>query len=567
MPITALQLKQKASNHQIPNAYQNEDVDTLREVLKDLHTNDQSYLKEELAGIDDAIRVIRNPLGIVDFKITAAIDKLNKWQSFLKDGVGKTNYRRLIDDCKVTVANKDSGESVKRGIAFLCDYLQLDYNVDDLENAVPKPGEVKETRPLRTGPVKNYEDVKVEMAKGKNFFEVNCKEGKQMCSAILELQRFTDNLEEQIHGGRVQNSHEVSKLRQDIIKYTEAMDTLYSKTHRVTHNEEEEKAKAEEINSAVQTLNGFKAYLHEGNPSNYQKWLNIHVPEAHLFRAVTLMNKTLGLGIDTKEILKQDQLKAIIQRGDRIIDNLKTDMKDNPATYKAKPDYPESELAKEFAVRILTGSTPGNLESLKVRITGYDLMKKTEELKKNQHFKDFVAELKKDPKKMAEVEKDFLSSYSHGGGAEKMFTNFLKDRPAGELQNAPILERFMPKVIDRIEALQNQAKAKRDAQKKEEGTTYIPSKEMAEVILLRHSINVGENQKDRLKVKIPADNCLKDVDKIAKDQRFFHQFAALESNVNRFYKGHGGNMHSNFKGSDVSKDMADKIKPPANPVM
>ena len=197
------------------------------------------------------------------------------------------------------------------------------------------------------------------------------------------------------------------------------------------------------------------------------------------------------------------------------------------------------------------------MDSLKHEINIYELDLKTEELKSNEHFKGFIEEVKKDPKKFEKVNNDFVSGFSHGGTVEKMFTEYLKKLPAGELKNSPTIARFMPTVLDRIEELQNQAKAKREAQKKEDGTTYIPAPEMAEVILLRHSINVGMNQKDALKVKIPADNCLKNVDKIAKDPVFFHQFAVMEPNVNKFYQGHGGKMHSDFKGG-VGKNFEEK---------
>ena len=559
MPITAAQLREKSN--QPNNAYRNDDLDDLRTIVSVLDGDSRSYLMDEMDGISLAIRVIRTPNNYNDNALNDAIDKLNKFGTFLKSGVGKTNYKRLIDDCQFTLHFKENGkEKVDNALSFLSDYLQLDYKVEDLQNAQPEPGEFREFREPRTVPVEGYEDLMDEMAKGKNFLDSKAHAHEVMNSVVIYMGNFVNSLTKKInrHDPSIKDIDDATKVRDDVLKYKNALDSIVNTSQKKTNNLQEEEEKKKELNQAIQTIKGLPVYLYSGKEiSNYKKWQQYGFSRDNIDRITVDTNKTLGLNFDLQKVKELDQRRQINRRADVIIDGIKRDFRLNQASYKEDPAYPGDKLAKEFAARILVNSTPGNLDSLKHEINIYELDLKTEELKSNEHFKGFIEEVKKDPKKFEKVNNDFVSGFSHGGTVEKMFTEYLKKLPAGELKNSPTIARFMPTVLDRIEELQNQAKAKREAQKKEDGTTYIPSQEMAEVILLRHSINVGMNQKDALKVKIPADNCLKNVNRLAMDQRFFHQFAVMEPNVNKFYQGHGGKMHSDFKGG-VGKNFEEK---------
>ena len=562
MPITAAQLREKSNRPN--NAFRNDDLDDLRTIVSVLNGDSRSYLMDELDGISLAIRVIRTPNNYIDNLLNDAIDKLNKFGTFLKSGVGKTNYKRLIDDCQFTLHFKENGkEKVDNALSFLSDYLQLDYKVEDLQNAQPEPGEFREFREPRTVPVEGYEDLMDEMAKGKNFLDSKAHAHEVMNSVVIYMGNFVNSLTKKInrHDPSIKDIDDATKVRDDVLKYKNALDSIVNTSQKKTNNLQEEEEKKKELNQAIQTIKGLPVYLYSGKEiSNYKKWQQYGFSRDNIDRITVDTNKTLGLNFDLQKVKELDQRRQINRRADVIIDGIKRDFRLNQASYKEDPAYPGDKLAKEFAARILVNSTPGNLDSLKHEINIYELDLKTEELKSNEHFKGFIEEVKKDPKKFEKVNNDFVSGFSHGGTVEKMFTEYLKKLPAGELKNSPTIARFMPTVLDRIEELQNQAKAKREAQKKEDGTTYIPAPEMAEVILLRHSINVGMNQKDALKVKIPADNCLKNVDKIAKDPVFFHQFAVMEPNVNKFYQGHGGKMHSDFKGG-VGKNFEEKPAP------
>ena len=563
MPISVRDLKIKDRTPAV-SARNNADLLALRDIMLELNKHELSYLKEDLKEYADAISVILAPNQNTnsDESVGEAIEKLAGFNQFLTAGVGKTNFKRLLDDCSLTANHKEDGpETVKRGMNVLIDYLSLDYKVQDLENAVPVPGDFKETRPPHIANISNYEQLMEEKVRGKNFLDPKSREHRQMKGFLDELKTFANTLQGRIESGEVQNVEEATAVLNGIRMYGQAMETLCLRSGDETHNEQEEQAKKDSINAAINTLKGFKDYLYAGDPNNYRKWQDAGFSGAYLFRAIKILDKNLDLGIDAQQLSNIEVQKALQnaapKRGDRVIDALKLNIRQNFQTIKQNPDYPAKQLAEEFAVRVLTDSTPGNLDTLKRDITAGDLKKKTEAIFKNKHFQDFVEDLKKDPKKLEKVDNDFKSYYSHGGTIEKMFTEYLLHLPAGELQNTPELSRFMPKVIDRIEELQKQAKVKTKADKE---WTYIPAAEMAEVILLRHSIGVGHNQKDALKVKIPCDNSLKNTNKLARDQRFYNTFAANENNIKKFHQGHGGNMTADY--NEAAQNKAPKVNNP-----
>jgi hypothetical protein len=267
------------------------------------------------------------------------------------------------------------------------------------------------------------------------------------------------------------------------------------------------------------------------------------MPEEVRNNGLEALNKTLKMAFGMKDLEESLSLKEVIERGDTYIDRLKNEVREHPQRFE-NPQKLFNTMARILATRIVVDSTPGKLDSLKKNTNQFDILKTTVKLLENKNFQNFIAEVSQDPEKMQAIRDDITAKYSHGGGMEKMFKEYLLKLPAGELHNDPAIERFLPTVIDRIEELQNQAKEERKADKNGE---YVPKKEMAEVLLLRNSIGVGRNQKDALKVKIPADKCLHNVEKVATNATFINNFACFEENIKEFYNGHGGEMTEKFK--------------------
>ena len=149
-------------------------------------------------------------------------------------------------------------------------------------------------------------------------------------------------------------------------------------------------------------------------------------------------------------------------------------------------------------------------------------------------FKKFMETLRNDPQKMATAMKH-ANSTGHGGALEDMFREYLLNKPAGELTNDPLLARYMPTALDRIEVLQNQAKAAL-----KEGKT--PEKAMAEIAVVRDFVRATQNSKETLKVKIPANGKLQEETNTLANSNFMKECAKKPNITNLIKEGHGGKM-------------------------
>ena len=157
--------------------------------------------------------------------------------------------------------------------------------------------------------------------------------------------------------------------------------------------------------------------------------------------------------------------------------------------------------------------------------------------------REFLSTLAQDPKKV----KLALSAArsGHGGGLDKMFTAYLKTRPAGQLHNDPVLERYMPTVKSRIDFLQNKAAESYNKERK------APVPEIAEIVALRYLSTSKITKKTNLDAKIPANNEL--TERVAKHVNSAKFNARCESPaiLNYIRKGHGEVMHKNMQ--DMAK--------------
>ena len=126
-----------------------------------------------------------------------------------------------------------------------------------------------------------------------------------------------------------------------------------------------------------------------------------------------------------------------------------------------------------------------------------------------------------------------------------MFTAYLKTRPAGQLHNDPVLERYMPTVKSRIDFLQNKAAESYNKERK------APVPEIAEIVALRYLSTSKITKKTNLDAKIPANNEL--TERVAKHVKSAKFNARCESPVilNYIRKGHGEVMHKNMQ--DMAK--------------
>ncbi len=201
--------------------------------------------------------------------------------------------------------------------------------------------------------------------------------------------------------------------------------------------------------------------------------------------------------------------------------------------------------ARIFAARILVNSVPGDGSSLKHPVNGKEIDRVANEIYFNPMFEQFVD-------KMGRADLgDYIDKYGHGGKLEKKFTEFLRDVPAGTLQNDRVLDRFMPTVWDRIEALKSQAK--KTARDESIGV------EISEAMILRRMVGAGRNQPDKLKVKIPTVGKLTEMVSDVVDFGGGEKVGMLDSVRRDFRDGHGGLMIANMANmANKSENSAEK---------
>ena len=188
--------------------------------------------------------------------------------------------------------------------------------------------------------------------------------------------------------------------------------------------------------------------------------------------------------------------------------------------------------ARIFAARILVNSVPGDGSSLKHPVNGKEIDRVANEVYNNPMFEQFVDEMGR------LALGGYIGKRGHGGKLEKQFTEFLRNVPAGTLQNDRVLDRFMPTVWDRIEALKSQAKKTG----REESINF----EISEAMVLRRMVGAGRNQPDKLKVKIPTVGKLTEMVSNVANYSIGEEVGMLESVRRDFRDGHGGLMIVNM---------------------
>lgn len=565
MPISVEELRKKHNDNMLSRntLFHNDDVNGMLDILELINAEKKSYLCGKLGKYVTAINRVRDPRSYNTQELNAALNTLSGFGDFLKaSNNGKTNYRRLMDDIKLIKTNEYYPEmTINSGISFASDYLGMDYKLEDIRNAKPGPEPLKETRERRTTPATTYEELLEERDKGVNFLVPNSKESKTMHDYTAKMELLAGSLNNA-------PKKELNDIGKKLSETAIALELLRVYPDKPEKNEADRQQKKEKVEEALKTVNEFKTFLNEGDPTNYQIIVaagkeSKAMAKYELDGCLGMVNNALGTGFNPEQAIKDNKAKKTVSLGSDEINNIKSRVSSGEIDLNVA-DNMDIAVAHVFAVRILTNSTPGNYNSLKKEITKYDFDNTLKDLNKNKNFREFLQEIHNDPKKMKQVKEDFKSNYSHGGGVEKMFKEYLLKRPAGELVNSPEIARFMPRVIDRIEELQKQAEAKRKADK---SGTYVPDAEMAETILLRKAIGVEHKQKDKLRVQIPADNSLKNVNILAKNTTFRNNFAVKEENIKKFYDGHGGKMLEEYKAKNNPGEQKAQEQAKNNPVM
>ena len=243
--------------------------------------------------------------------------------------------------------------------------------------------------------------------------------------------------------------------------------------------------------------------------------------------------------------------EALLDKSDTAlnwIDGFKEDAKEKGEDYRLI-------AARIFAARILVDSVPGSKSSLKKQVNGIEIDRVAKQLMDNVTFSEFVNGMKK-----SEL-KEYIGKYGHGGKLEEKFKNYILHLEAGQLHNDKILDRFMPRVIDRIDVLKGYARKK--------GSAANQSAEIIETIALRTMIGAKRNQPETLIYKIPTSgySLPKLVDSLASSDAGYS--IGNNENVKKdMLEGHGGQMMVNLwtkaqnsPGSYAQELMEDIVEP------
>ena len=169
---------------------------------------------------------------------------------------------------------------------------------------------------------------------------------------------------------------------------------------------------------------------------------------------------------------------------------------------KTDEDYPARQFADIFAARILSDSVRGQRNTLGTDFLRSDLDALSGKLTDNFHFRRFIDVTylggeDEGNRKLKDTAHKLYSIRTHGGFIEDEFKKYLLKLPAGELDNAPELARFMPTAGERIEELKRQVK-------EAPGDLLLQEKAAAEIIAIRNACQVERNTGYGLKKRIPA---------------------------------------------------------------
>ena len=350
-------------------------------------------------------------------------------------------------------------------------------------------------------------------------------EGMEALSANLEI--VANNL-----NNSPDSKGEKKKLAERVSLYKNALDTL------IKANKEEEKD-SEKIKKAYDRMKEFPGFL-IGDPAGLSNTTTINysiLKEADLncnaliFSAMEIDNVITRYNAN---VVNATNYEVETKNADRWIDDYKAEFVNTANNYYPNMEREQFIVAKIMAARILVNSKRNEKSSLEKPVSNRDIENKARELLENKTFKDWVRSIPQ-----ATLIDNINRKYTHGGLLDDMFKKHLLNKPAGELHNDAVLERFMPTVIDRIEVLQTQA----DNLPK----NNFPTKEIAEVMLLRAMIDAPRDNKASLKVKIPTNTRLDvDVKAVLKDDHFAHAINTPRIR-GEFQRGHGGEMILNME--------------------
>ena len=378
------------------------------------------------------------------------------------------------------------------------------------------------------------------MEKRQGIFDTLCIQSENSSKAL----RVVSFLEKYYMKPGLNNTQEGRELAFQFEEYANTITTLIQTNPRTMTNKN--------LKTRLEKLSGFYDFLRQGEPdSNYRKLANYIQSQGYskseLDEGLRLLSNEVELGLNGSVLgfepqeQKRDEPQLIELEGTStsawIRDTVKSGQlyKTGPGGMGRVPDV--DQLVRVMAARYAADSERGNREKLdSTPFVKEQVDKMASILKSDKSFQQFLGHLQ-DPNR-PELLQEAVSAASagHGGQLDDLFTKYLANKNPGELANTPLINRYMPTALQRIEALMEKAK----------DPTADHAAIAAEIVVLRNKVQAEKGKKSSLKVKIPADEQLslqKDVNALKNDPEFR---AFFEGNKTQFLedlgKGHGGDL-------------------------
>ena len=460
-------------------------------------------------AFDNDHEIVHNNILIGNENIIDIVDEEKKPEAvdaehFLSDVCGKNNFTSLDDRYNKPVKNLMAElRKAKEHFQDIVDHAESTHRNLDSE-------EVKEARVIADGLKKYYDEIKTLQEYNYNGDKDDLEGIARSINTVHDLSDFLKDGEKRTHFQAIKDAKtKKGTPAVDINKIKRGIDNLENTMHFGMSSEEIENARPKaEIN-----LDGLDD-LGFGEPKN-------EVVKAKSANKKSNNNILIEENKDAVEWLEQWKAKF------------------NDKSIRRENGYPAKQFARIMAARYLAESEIGSADKLygkKMTLKQID-QKAKELLDNNAYFKDFIEKISM-PGKARQTAESCAAS-GHGGGLDKMFIHFLNKKPAGELENDPLIQRYMPKVKDRIEELQKQAAAKRDRH-------IMPYTELAEILTLRNMIDAERGEKSSLNKQIPtAKDDVKKLNETVKALAALPNFQRIVEDrvvLERITKGHGGKM-------------------------
>jgi hypothetical protein len=396
-------------------------------------------------------------------------------------------------------------------------------------------------------PITTYEQLTA-LAQDKSCaFNIESPDRKNYTSFLNFLSNVKYNLEEMAEGNNITLKPEVQeekKAAEELANQLGAYYTSLKALNELGYTFNDKQA----IDAHLDKIKGFESFLKQGKgKTNYQRIIeasNQATPEKTFAIGYNILENNLhyGFKIDnvTKAVAKQEikidepEISAL----DRI-ESVRVPVESNKSAYKNGSKDPRDIIVKIMAARYVAESERNDSTKLSKTMTDTKLNEAVKMLNDNQLFTDWLDKVLEDSK-LRDKAVDAVCT-GHGGKLDDMFKMHLANSKTAQLDIPAELDRYRPSALMRIEVLQKRAD---NIVKK----GYSPSKELAEIIVLRNAIRAERNAKSSLKTQIPKDYAKykDDIEHLAGDENFNN---IIKRNSVRDYitTGHGGKMIENIR--------------------